>query len=153
MIYLLEQFIFALLATCGFCIIFRIPPRKIPICMIIGAVAWVFNQIAVFYGASEAIACFLASCTVGLLSDIASRVFKEASTIFTIPGILCLVPGAKIYDTMYALLNGQLEEAASVGTQTLLMAGAIATGLLIIGAVISVIRSIIAKTVALKDKL
>ena len=54
---------------------------------------------------------------------------------------------------MAALLEHDIEKAASIGTQTLLMAGAIAVGLLIIGALIKVVRSIIGKTIALKQKL
>lgn len=153
MTYLLIQFIYALFATCGFCIIFRIPLKKIPICMLVGSLCWVCYQVVIFYGASEVIACFIASCSAGLFSDICSRIFKEASTLFIIPGILCLVPGSKIYYTMAALLEHDIEKAASIGTQTLLMAGAIAVGLLIIGALIKVVRSIIGKTIALKQKL
>ena len=100
------------------------------------------------------IACFIASCLVGFLSDICSRICKEAATIFIIPGMICLVPGYNIYYTMEALLGSELGDAAKVGSQTLLMAGAIAAGLLVIGAVINVIRSIIKKTAALaKEKL
>ncbi len=89
-----------------------------------------------------------------MLSDICSRVFKEAATIFIIPGMISLVPGYNIYYTMEALLSSELGDAAKVGSQTLLMAGAIAAGLLVIGAVINVIRSIVKKTAALtREKL
>ena len=36
MMHLLTQFLLALFATAGFCVIFRVPVRHIPICMIIG---------------------------------------------------------------------------------------------------------------------
>ena len=55
---------------------------------------------------------------------------------------------------MDALLSSELGDGAKVGSQTLLMAGAIAAGLLVIGAVINVIRSIVKKTAALtREKL
>ena len=38
---LLLQFIYALFATCGFAIIFRVPLKHFPVCMIIGGLAWV----------------------------------------------------------------------------------------------------------------
>ncbi len=151
---LLLQFIYALFATCGFAIIFRVPPKTIPVCMLIGGLAWSCYQICMYYDASPVISCFIASCLVGFLSDICSRICKEAATIFIIPGMICLVPGYNIYYTMEALLGRELGDAAKVGSQTLLMAGAIAAGLLVIGAVINVIRSIIKKTAALaKEKL
>ena len=78
---------------------------------------------------------------VGLSSDIASRVCKEAATIFVIPGVLPLVPGAGTYYTMLAIVEGNLEEAAATGIQTLAMAGAIALGLLVVGTIIQIFRS------------
>lgn len=151
---LLLQFVYALFATCGFAIIFNVPRRTIPVCMIIGGMAWSCYQICMYYDASSVIGCFVASCLVGFLSDICARVFKEAATVFIIPGMISLVPGYNIFYTMEALLGNDLGDAAKVGSQTLLMAGAIAAGLLIIGAVINVIRSIIKKTAALaKEKL
>lgn len=148
MMELFIQFVLALLATCGFCIIFRVPVKDIPVCIIIGALGWVVYKISVYYQVSPVLACFVASCMVGLLSDVASRIFKEASTIFIIPGILCLVPGSNIYQTMAAMLSHDMENTASIGAQTLLMAGAIAAGLLVTGSVIKVIRAIIKKTIS-----
>jgi uncharacterized membrane protein YjjB (DUF3815 family) len=74
-------------------------------------------------------------------------------TIFIIPGILCLVPGANIFYTMEALLRSDIEKMAEVGIQTILMAGAIAMGLLAMGAVINVVRALLSKTISIKDKL
>ncbi|NLD19605.1 MAG: threonine/serine exporter [Clostridiales bacterium] len=144
------QFFFALFATCGFCIIFRVPLKNIPICIIVGASGWLSYQISMYYDASPVLSCFLASCVVGLLSDICSRIFKEASTIFIIPGILCLVPGSGMYHTMDAMLKHDVSGSASIGAQTLMMAGSTAAGLLMIGALIRVIQSLIRKTASLK---
>jgi len=151
-IHLLMQFILALLATGGFCVIFRVPIRHISVCALIGAFGWLTEEIAVFYYSSPAIGCFLGACTVGLLSTIASRLFKDASTIFVIPGILCLVPGLKIFNTMYTLLKEDVPGAAQIGTETLMMAGSIAVGLLTVGAVLRVFFSLAKKTVTLRDK-
>ncbi len=147
MIYLLTQFIFIMFATCGFCIIFKVPVKHFPPCVATGSVGWLIYQLSMYYDASPVLSCFVASCAVGLLSDICARLFKDASTIFIIPGILCLVPGSGMYYTMEALLDNNMSEAASRGTQTLLMAGAIAAGLLIIGSLIQVIRSLVRKTI------
>lgn len=153
MMILLPQFLLALFATLGFAIIFRVPLSKIPICIVVGACGWIAYLVSDYYFNSPIIGCFLGACLVGLLSIIAAKVFKDAATIFVIPGILCLVPGAKIFSTMEALLKNDLTEMGTVGLQTLLMAGAIAMGLLVIGAVTRIIRSLITKTVTLKDKL
>ena len=54
--------------------------------VLIGGLAWSCYQICLYYNASAVVGCFIAACLVGLLSDICSRVFKEAATIFIIPG-------------------------------------------------------------------
>ena len=62
-----------------------------------------------------------------------------------IPGILCLVPGSNIFKTMVALLDSDIKDTASIGLQTLMMAGAIAAGLLFMGAVSKTIFAIVKK--------
>ena len=148
---LILHFIYAAFPTLGFCILFKVPVKKFPACIIIGAMSWTCYQLLLYCDAAPVAACFAASCLVGFLSDRASRLLKEAATVFIIPGILCLVPGAKIFYTMEALLRNDVQDMAQIGVQTLMMAGAIALGLLVIGAVVNVFWSIVHKTASIKD--
>ncbi|MGN0704883.1 MAG: threonine/serine exporter family protein [Lentihominibacter sp.] len=150
MMNLAVQFLLAMFATCGFCIIFRVPVNKIIWCMLIGGFGWVAYQLGLYYGNSPAVSCFIGSCVVGILSNVASRFIREASTIFIIPSIICLVPGSNIYYTMESLLHENTGEFASHVTTTLLMAGTIAAGLLITGSITQMIRSIARKTLKTK---
>lgn len=134
------QFIFAFFATCGFSIIFRVPTKNIPICALIGSCGWLVYQLLDANVFSPVASCFFASCAVALLSDIASKLLKDASTIFIIPGIMCLVPGAGMYRCMLSLLHHDMNDFASIGTETLLIAGSIAVGLLVMGSLIKVLR-------------
>lgn len=149
MIYLLTQFVLALFATLAFSVIFRVPVKKIPACMVVGALGWITYIIAVHYMSSPIVGCFAGACTVGLLSAICAKVFKEASTVFVIPGILCLVPGYKIYSTMVELLQEDVTGTAQTGLETLLMAGAIAVGLLVMGIIIGLVRILVKKVQSL----
>lgn len=142
---LLLQFLYILFPTCGFCILFKVPAKQFPVCILVGACSWTSYQILLYLEASAILACFIAACLVGLLSDICSRIFKEAATIFIIPGILCLVPGAGMYRTMLSLLQHDMDRFASNATTTLSLAGAIAVGLLVTGSLIRVILSVIRK--------
>ena len=139
---LFGEFIFAFLGTLGFTLIFNVPLRHIPVASFVGGAGWVVFQIADAMGCGVAIACFFGACTVGLTSDIASKVCKEAATIFVIPGVLPLVPGAGTYYTMLAVIEGNLDQAAAKGIETLAMAGAIALGLLVMGTVMQIIRGL-----------
>ncbi|MDO4834205.1 MAG: threonine/serine exporter family protein [Bacillota bacterium] len=153
MVTILQQFLLALFATFGFAIIFRVPKKLIPVSIIVGALGWITYLIAVYYFDSPVIGCFIAACLVGLCSTIAAYALKNATTVFIIPGILCLVPGAKIFYTMEALLRHDYAEMTETGVLTLMMAGAIAMGLLVMGACTGVVRALVRKTVTLKDKL
>ena len=152
MMFYLCQFLLALFATAGFSVIFRVPVKHMPACVIIGAFGWVTYELSMTYFSSASFGCFFGACVVGLLSNIAAHYLKDAATIFIIPGILCLVPGSAIFNTMAALLRDDFGDAAQIGMETLCMAGAIALGLLVIGAILRVIYALVRKTVTLKDK-
>lgn len=83
---------------------------------------------------SAILGCFVAASLVGLFADVFSRVRKEPATVFIIPGIIPLVPGAGMFYTTQYLINGEFTQAAEKGTETLLMAGSISVGLMMMGA-------------------
>lgn len=127
------QFVFGFVSTVGFAILFHVPKRNIIMSSLVGGIGWVvFAYCRNDYG-SALLGCFLGACMVGLLADIFSRVYKETATVYIIPGIIPLVPGAGMYYTTLYLINGELERAATTGTETLLMAGSISVGLLVVG--------------------
>ncbi len=133
------------LPAMGFAILFHGPKRCILPAALIGGLAWGAYQFFSSYNDNVITACFLAALLVGIFSDLCSRLFREAATVFIIPGIIPLVPGAGLYGTMVALLNGNYELATNTGIQTLLLAGAIATALMVVGAVVRILLAITKK--------
>lgn len=133
------SFLFAFCSTLGFCILFHVPIRHILAASFVGSCGWVAYTYLTSTDSGKILACFVGACVVAIISDGFSRAFKEAATIFIIPGILPLVPGAGMYYTMLAILDGNIEEMAAVGTETLLMAGAISVGLLVVASLIKMI--------------
>lgn len=129
-------FLFAFCSTIGFSILFHVPKKLLPAAGLVGALGWLTYAYFLVQGNSSILACFAGSCVVALISDLFSRFFKDAATIFIIPGILPLVPGAGMYYTMLAILTGNVEETAAKGTETILMAGSIAVALLVVASVI-----------------
>lgn len=144
----LIQGIFGLGATAGFCILFRIPAKKIPVCALVGASGWIMYQIVTHLSwGTPATATFLGAVLVGFLSEILARVIKEPTTIFIAPGILPLVPGYHIFKAMEQLINENLASSGSWLSDAFRLAAVIALGLLATGAVFSVTRAIYHKTV------
>lgn len=136
------QFFYALAATAGFCLIFNVPRRHMFSASFVGALGWITFQYALSIGYGNVAACFLGSCAVALLSDICSRVLKDATTLFIIPGILPLVPGAGMYNTMLAFLDSNFDNMTKVGSETILMAGSIAVALLMVASLIKAVVTI-----------
>ena len=132
-------FLFAFCSTVGFCILFHVPKRHILPASLVGACGWLTYVVCLASDSGSVLGCFAASCIVALLSDIFSRIFKDAATIFIIPGILPLVPGANMYYTMLAILDRDMDKTASIGTETMLMAGAIAVALLMVASLIKLV--------------
>lgn len=139
------QFLFGIISTMGFAILFHVPKKDLFMSSIVGASGWViFVYCKNEYG-SALMGCFLAACMVGLLADILSKLFKETATVYIIPGIIPLVPGAGMYYTTLHLINGEIESAATTGTETLLMAGSISVGLLMVGSIFKMHYNILGK--------
>ena len=136
---MVTSFVFALFATFGFCILFHVPLRCMLPAAAIGGIGWFAYQFLMELGLGITASAFLASCLVALLADICSRLIKEAATVFVIPGILPLVPGAGIYYTMFHFIRGNMDKATAWGTRTLMIAGAIALGLLVIASLIRIV--------------
>ncbi|SUM35124.1 integral membrane protein [Staphylococcus gallinarum] len=68
---------------------------------------------------------------MGLLSHIMSRIFKAPVVIFMIPGIIPLVPGSIAFRATQQLVTLQFTDATNTFIRAILVAGAIALGLLI----------------------
>ena len=136
---MVTSFVFALFATFGFCILFHVPLRCMLPAAAIGGIGWFAYQLLMELGLGITASVFIAACLVAMLADICSRLIKEAATVFVIPGILPLVPGSGIYYTMFHFIRGNMDKAGAWGARTLMIAGAIALGLLVVASVIRIV--------------
>lgn len=136
---MVTSFVFALFATFGFCILFHVPLRCMLPAAAIGGMGWFAYQLLMELGLGITASVFIAACLVAMLADICSRLIKEAATVFVIPGILPLVPGSGIYYTMFHFIRGNMDKAGAWGARTLMIAGAIALGLLVVASVIRIV--------------
>ena len=139
---MITQFILAMFATLGCCIIFHLPYRCMPVSAMIGAVGWTCCQLLTQAELSIAVSTFIATLLVALLGEVFSRVLKDAATLFVIPGIIPLVPGGGMYYTMLYFIQGDMASAGEWGTRTVLIAIAIAIALLVMSSIVRIIVNI-----------
>jgi uncharacterized membrane protein YjjB (DUF3815 family) len=116
----------------GFSLLFNIPKTAILKSALVGAIGWlIFTKVNEF-SQTAILSAFLGAGVVSILSEIFARKFKEAVTVFVIPGILPLVPGSGMYNTMLALIQKNFSKAALVGSETFFIAGSIAVAILLV---------------------
>jgi uncharacterized membrane protein YjjB (DUF3815 family) len=127
------SFLVVTVGCIGFGILVNIPRKDLFPAAATGATAWIFYEFLTYSDVSKAAAAFLATCLVALLSEILSRLNKEAATIYVIPGIIPLVPGAGAYYTMTNFINANYDQALIFARDTLFAAGSIALALLVMG--------------------
>ena len=136
-----EAFVFAMLSTMAFGIIFQAPRRSLPLCGLVGAVGWLV-YIYLRNGAEldSFSANLAAALAVALLSELAARLFKGPVTVFVIPGIFPIVPGLAMYNGMTKIIEKQYDLGMSLLLQACMDASAIALGIMFIGSLFRVIK-------------
>ena len=95
-----------------------------------GALGWLVYLLAGPYGSTDIFQYFVASIAISAYAEIVARIRKAPSTCYLIIALLPLVPGAGVYYTMKYCIQGAFDEFAATGMHTLLIAGAIALGVL-----------------------
>jgi len=95
---------------------------------LLGGLGWITYLIISKMG-NGALAYLCGAFVVAILSEIIAVVTKNPATVYLLPGLLPLVPGGGMFQTMRAAVNGQMDFALSIGYNTLIAAGAIALGI------------------------
>ena len=129
---LTAQFFLAGAGTLSFAILFACPRRLLPYCALVGGAGWLVYELAVLLGADSTLASLLAVIPLTLLTRIFSIFCKAPVTVFLLPGIFPLVPGAGIYYTAYYFIQGNNALALSNGITTFKIAVALATGIALV---------------------
>ncbi|WP_379134889.1 threonine/serine exporter family protein [Paenibacillus sp. sgz500958] len=124
------QLITSFIAASTFCILFNAPRQALLQCGLAGMIGWiVYLQLDREW--EIVTATFGATVVVGIISQIFARSFKMPVIIFSVGGIIPLVPGGMAYDAMRKFVENDYPQAVQIGTQALLLSGAIAAGLVL----------------------
>lgn len=128
---LLIQFSFSFLASAAYAIITNVPRRSLTACGVSGASGWIIYWFSIQLGANVALASLLGALSVAAVSFVCSRMLKLPVTIFNIPGMVPLVPGGLAYQAVRNLVIGNYDTAIYSAVQAIMIAGAIALGLVL----------------------
>ncbi len=127
---IIVEFIVAMIATISFAILFTAPQKEVIYCGLTGALGW-----AVYYGMTQnninsVLASLVSTFCLTIMARCLAVIRKNPVTMYMLPGIFPLVPGAGIYYTAYYLFIGNTEMSGFKGLETLEIAGAIVFGII-----------------------
>lgn len=129
---MLNEIIAAFVGALFFSILFNIDRDSLKYGGFAGAYSWFCYKVGLYYTNNSVMAVFLAAVLVAVLSELAARKLKKPVTIFMIPGIVTLVPGALAYFTMFHFVRGDYTSGLATGAETMFSAGAIAAGIALV---------------------
>lgn len=127
--HILIQIVISFIATACFGVIFNAPTKAIPACGFVGAVGWTIYYLLVDYGIDEVRASFLGAFVVSLVAHFFARRFRMPMIIFSVSGIIPLVPGGIAYNTMRNIMELDFMMGLQNGMRAFMISGAIAMGL------------------------
>ena len=122
--------IVAMFATISFAILFNAPKKEVFYCGLTGSLAWTIYYGMTEQGINSVLASLVASFGLTVLARALAVIRKSPVTMYLLPGIFPLVPGAGIYYTAYYLFIGNNEMSGFKGLETLEIAGAIVFGII-----------------------
>lgn len=130
----LAAFYTSFFSTMAFGILFNVPRRLLPSGGLIGMLGWViYTFLMELPQYNMASATLISAFSIATLSQFLARYHKMPATLFSISGIIPLVPGGLAYDTIREFMANNYAEGVQLGTKTLMIAGAIAFGLILSG--------------------
>jgi uncharacterized membrane protein YjjB (DUF3815 family) len=127
------QICVSFLATVSFAILFYLPKRALIPVGVVGTIGWIILEVMQSHHISAVAGSFVAALIIAFVSEILARIQKMPVIVYTVAGIVPLVPGSKAYTTMSDFVKGEYLNGLAAGAETMLIAGAVATGLVIAG--------------------
>lgn len=128
---IIMHFIFSTIATVGFSVFLNAPVNSLFPAGVTGGVGWAVYVYIFTLSGSSIFANFIAAGFVSLISEILARKLKHPAILFVIPGIIPLVPGLGMYNTMLYMVQKDFELGISTGVDTMFVGVSIALGVLI----------------------
>lgn len=127
----LLNLLFSFTASFFFAVVFDAPKKLFLPAGIVGALGWMMGQTAgMLFDLPLVMVNFIGAFTLGIMSHVMARVYKEPSTIFLIPGIIPFVPGGLAYDATSSIILSDYTGAVNIIMEVIISAGSIAAGIL-----------------------
>ncbi|MBD2871564.1 threonine/serine exporter family protein [Paenibacillus arenilitoris] len=128
------------IASAAFGLIFNVPKRTLPHCGAVGMAGWLVYTIGMRLSAGAIAATLIAAVTVTVISQLFAKQYKTPIIVFSVAGIIPLVPGGLAYDAMRNVVVDNYGLAVQFAVKAFMISGAIAIGLVFSEVINRIIR-------------
>ncbi|OPH57552.1 hypothetical protein BC351_03235 [Paenibacillus ferrarius] len=126
---MLQQLLTSFIATAAFAILFNVPKRSLVQCGFVGMVGWMLYVSCQLIPLNPILATLIASFFVTVVSQFFAKIYKTPVIVFSVSGIIPLVPGGLAYDAMRNVVLNNYDLAVQMAAKAFMLSGAIAIGL------------------------
>ncbi len=119
-------------ATVSFSLIFNAPRKELFYCGVNGFVSWFVYDMIVSMAISKSIATFFATVALTTLARFFSYHRQVPSTLYHIAGIMSIVPGMTIYNTMMAATENRILDTYQLFFDVFQLSSAIGAGSILV---------------------
>ncbi|MFC4184172.1 threonine/serine exporter family protein [Saccharococcus thermophilus] len=127
---IVQQLLLSFIASALFGMIFNIPKKLLINSGFVGMVGWTVYFFLAEHHLNNVMATFVAAFFVAMLSNLFARLYKTPATIFSVSGIIPLVPGGTAFEAMRHVVLNDYNAAISLAAKAFMISGAIAMGLI-----------------------
>lgn len=135
----LIQLITATMGAFIFSLIFNVRGKAVIYTTLGGFLAWGTYLILKLLGLSPPMGYLLVSIIITIYAEISARIHRAPATVFLVSAIIPLVPGSRLYATMVFAVHQNWQGFVDKGVETLLLAVAIAAGIIVVSTVMHAI--------------
>lgn len=135
--YLIQIFT-AGVSSLGFALSYNVKGKRLIVPFIGGIVSCVLYLSLIFLK-NEVLQRFLVTVFLSLYTEIAARIIKTPTTTFLVPNIIILIPGGSLYFTISSAIKGDWLNFILYGKETISIAIAVASGIMIVSSIIKII--------------
>ncbi|HAQ07907.1 MAG TPA: hypothetical protein DCR24_10420 [Bacillus bacterium] len=136
----IEQLVTSFIASAAFGILFNAPKESLIKCGFSGMIGWIVFFALDENGFGTIFATLMASFLIAVVSQVFAKAYRTPIIVFSVAGIIPLVPGGLAYDAMRNFVENDYNTAVSLAAKASMISGAIAVGLVFSEVINQVIR-------------
>lgn len=129
-----------LIGSGGFALLFRVRKERILLATIGGGLTCVVYVICMKYFSHEFFQNLFPALFGAVYSEVMARLTKSPSTTYIACSIIPLVPGGKLYYTMYYFIIGEMPQFYDALKETARIAAGLAVGVILISVFVHIIN-------------